>query len=87
MKIKTFTISWFEYTIQEGKDLKNFMKTLPNSKIFGSDGDSKIIRCFDKFKAKDITEARKIVKRDYDGIDTAFSVMLNNKIIFTEEDI
>ena len=82
-----YMIQWNEYTIQEGKELKSFMKSLPNPKVVGNDGDSTIIRCTDTFSAKNDAEAKKYVSNTYDDVETAYDVTKNGKIVFTEEDI
>ena len=82
-----YTIRWNEYTLAEGKDLKKFMDTLPNPKIIGHDSEQTIIRCIDTFSATSDEEAKKYVSKQYYGVETAFDVLKNGKVVFTEEDI
>ena len=69
-KIMKYKIIWIENTDRVEKELKEFMKTLPNPKITGGDcfGGTEI-ECFDTFEAKDIEEAKKIVDRDFNAVE------------------
>lgn len=86
MKKKTYKIYWFENTGLEGKELKEFLKTLPNPVVTGEHMGGTEIDCYDTIKAKDIKELKKIIKEDYDEVEI-FTVFLGKKRVLTEEDL
>ena len=86
-----FKIYWLENTEKTGKELKDFMETLPNPKITGTypfSDELTEIECYDVFEAKNIEEAKKKIKEDYYEVEI-FTVFDNDsgERLFTEEDM
>jgi len=80
-------IVWLEYTDKEGKELKEFMKTLSNPKYTGGELGGTEIECFDTFEAETIEEAKKKVKKDFFEVEIFTVLDENNNRVFTEEDL
>lgn len=83
-----YQIIWIENTDRTGKELKEFMATLPNPKITGGDcyGGTEI-ECYDTFEAKDIKGAKKKIEELFNAVEvfTCFDDKMN--MVFTEEDL
>ena len=85
-----FKICWLEFTDRLGKELKEFLETLPNPKITGTyPYDEQVeIECVDYFPAKNIKEAIKFVAEAYCDVEifTVFNAETGERL-FTEEDL
>ena len=85
-----FKICWTEFTDKTGKELEDFMQSLPNPRVTGAyytfDQDNKEIECTDYFGAKNIEEAIKKVSAYDVEIFTVFNAKTGQRL-FTEEDL
>jgi hypothetical protein len=85
-----FKIVWLEYHVCiNEKEEKEYLEYLPiSSKVTGYLDRVAEFECIDTFKAKNIEEAKKVIKEDYNEVEifTVFNAK-TGKILFTEEDL
>lgn len=83
-----YKIVWIENTDSTGKELKDFMETLPNPKQTGGDcyGGTEI-ECYDTFEAKDIEEAKKKIEELFNAVEVFAVFDDKGNRAFTEEDL